>query len=114
MAYTYDDLKGMTLAQLREVARTLESPSVQGYSQMNKEHLLPAICAALDIDARHHAHAHASRGISAGFDRGPAKARLRALKAARDQAIVAHDSAQLHSIRREMHRLKHRLRTEAV
>jgi hypothetical protein len=110
MAYTYDDLKGMTLAQLREMARTLESPSVQGYTQMNKEHLLPAICAVLDIDARHHPHAHASHGISAGFDKGSAKARLRALKAARSQAIEVHDSAQLHSIRREMHMLKHKLR----
>jgi hypothetical protein len=110
MAYTYDDLKAMTLAQLRDVARTLESPSVQGYTQMNKEHLLPAICAVLGIDFHHHPHAHVSRGISAGFDRGSAKARLRLLKAARDQAITVHDNAQLHSIRREMHVLKHKLR----
>jgi hypothetical protein len=108
MAYTYDDLKGMTLAQLRDVARTIDSPSVQGYTQMNKEHLLPNICAALDIDTHH--HASSSRGISAGFDRGSAKARLRALKISRDEAITVHDSAQLHAIRREMHMLKHRLR----
>jgi hypothetical protein len=110
MAYTYDGLKGMTLAQLRDVARSVESPSLQGYTQMNKEHLLPAICAVLGIDSRHHPHAHVSGGISAGFDRGSAKARLRLLKAARDQAITVHDSAQLHSIRREIHALKHRLR----
>jgi hypothetical protein len=110
MAYTYDDLKEMTLAQLRDVARTLESPSVQGYTQMNKEHLLPAICAVLGVDSRHHPHAHVGHGISAGLDRGTAKARLRSLKAARDQAITVHDSAQLHSIRREMHTLKHKLR----
>jgi hypothetical protein len=109
MAYTYDELKGMTLAQLRDVAKTLESPSVQGYTQMNKEHLLPNICAALGIDTHHH-HPHLTRGISAGFDRASAKARLRALKAARDEAITVHDSAQLHAIRREMHSLKHRLR----
>ena len=108
MAYTYDDLKGMTVAQLRDIASTIESPSVQGYTQMNKEHLLPNICAALGIDTHH--HAHGSRGISAGFDRTSAKARLRALKTARDQAITVHDSAQLQSIRREMHVLKHRLR----
>jgi hypothetical protein len=109
MGYTYDDLKGMTLAQLRDVAKTIESPSVQGYTQMNKEHLLPNLCAALGIDTRHHTH-HAS-GISAGFDRSSAKARLRALKTARDQAITVHDSTQLHNIRREMHMLKHKLRS---
>src|SRR5262245_39881702 len=98
MAYTYDEPKGMTLAQLRDVARTLESPSVQGYTQMNKEHLLPNICAALGIDTHHHQHGHLSHGISAGFDKATAKERLRALKAARDRAITVHDSAQLHSI----------------
>jgi hypothetical protein len=99
----------MTLAQLRDVARTLESPAVQGYTQMNKEHLLPAICAVLGIDTHHH-HAHGSQGIAAGFDRGAVKMRLRTLKIAREQAIAAHDSAQLQGIRREMHTLKHRLR----
>src|SRR5919197_5276959 len=91
MAHTYDHLKAMTLAQLRDVARTLESPAVQGYTQMNKEHLLPAVCAALGIDTHHH-HAHAGRGIAAGFDRGAAKLRLRSLKTARELAIAAHDS----------------------
>ena len=110
MAYTYDGLKGMTLAQLRDVARSVDSPALQGFTQMNKEHLLPAICAVLGIDSRHHPHADVSGGISAGFDRGSVKARLRLLKAARDQAITVHDSAQLHSIRREIHALKHRLR----
>jgi hypothetical protein len=112
MAYTYDDLREMTIAQLRDVARTLDSPSLQGYTQMNKEHLLPNICGVLGIDTRHHLHGHASHGIPAGFDKGSAKARLRTLKAARDRAITVHDSAQLHSIRREMHTLKHRLRRE--
>jgi hypothetical protein len=110
MAYTYDGLKGMTLAQLRDVARSVDSPALQGFTQMNKEHLLPAICAVLGIDSRHHPQAHVRGGISAGFDRGSAKARLRLLKAARDQAITVHDSAQLHSIRREIHALKHKLR----
>jgi hypothetical protein len=110
MAYTYDGLKGMTLAQLRDVARSVDSPALQGFTQMNKEHLLPAICAVLGIDSRHHPQARVSGGISAGFDRGSVKARLRLLKAARDQAITVHDSAQLHSIRREIHALKHKLR----
>ena len=57
MEHTYHDLREMTVAQLREVAATLEHEAVQGYSQLNKEPLLLAICQALDIDP-----ARASRG----------------------------------------------------
>ena len=47
MAHTYQDLKEMTVAQLREVASGLEHEAVQGYTQLNKEHLLLAVCQAL-------------------------------------------------------------------
>ena len=42
MAPTYHDLKLMTVAQLRDMAKGLQHEAVQGYSQMNKDHLLPA------------------------------------------------------------------------
>ena len=47
MAYTYDALKAKTLAELRDIAKDLDAESVRGWSQMNKEHLLPAIAKAL-------------------------------------------------------------------
>ena len=51
MAYTYHELKEKTVQDLREIAKTVEKhDAVQGYSQMNKEHLLPALCRALGID----------------------------------------------------------------
>ena len=35
---------------------------MQGYTQMNKEHLLPAICKALDIKVEKH-HRHEAAGV---------------------------------------------------
>ena len=99
MAYTYDGLKGMTLAQLRDVARSVDSPALQGFTQMNKEHLLPAICKALGIEAFEH-HAAASA------EKAKLKARMRELKAARDKSMgSAADPAKLRAIRREYHAL---------
>jgi hypothetical protein len=114
MAYTYDELKAMTIADLREIARGLQ-PALQGYTQMNKEHLLPAICAALGVDTHHH-HRHAHHhhpGAHEAFDKTATKATLRTLRAERDRALDARDKDALHSIRRRMHALKHRLRVMA-
>ena len=47
MAPTYHELKEKTLAQLREIAKGIQDERVQGHSQMNKDHLLPAAEAVL-------------------------------------------------------------------
>jgi hypothetical protein len=99
MAHTYDELKAKTVAELREIAKD----AVQGASQMNKDHLLPALCQALGIDTHEHHTVH-------GIDKTAVKAQLRDLKAARDRAIDAHDHHQLKSVRRQMHRLNHQIR----
>ena len=49
MAHTYHELKKMTVAELREIAKEIPHDAVQGYSQMNKDHLLVAICKALNV-----------------------------------------------------------------
>ena len=54
MAYTFNELRGKTVAELREIARDIRHDAVQGYSQMNKSHLLPAVCLALGIDTVEH------------------------------------------------------------
>jgi uncharacterized protein YigA (DUF484 family) len=54
MAYTYEQLKHMTLADLREMAKGNEHEAVQGYTQMNKEHLVGALAKALGIQHTHH------------------------------------------------------------
>ena len=103
--YTYEQLKHQTVAQLREIAKDLDHEAVQGYTQLNKEHLIPAICTALGIDA--HAHHHE---VTGGFDKAAAKAKLRALKAERQAALEARDPARLRAVRRQRHSLNHRIR----
>ena len=104
---TFEDLKKKTVAELRDMAKGLTHDAVQGYTQMNKEHLLPAICNVLGIDvARHH--------VEAGFDKSAIKSRMKALHAERDKALEAHDSARLKEVRGELHALNHRLRAHIV
>ena len=104
MAQTYDQLKAKTIAELREMAQSIRDDRVQGYSQMNKEHLLPAICAVLGIDTHEH---HAVVGV----DKQGIKAKMRALKDQRAQALEAHDQDGLKSIRRQLHHMNHQLRS---
>ena len=106
MAHSYEELKGKTIAELRDIAKELTHEAVQGYTQMNKEHLLPALCTALDIDARAHHAAHGEVKLKA-------RARMKELRAKRQQAIDTRDNAALKVIRREYHRLNHQLRVDA-
>jgi hypothetical protein len=99
MAYTFDELKSKTVAELREIAKD----TVSGSSQMNKEHLLPALCKALGVETHAHHEVH-------GIDKSGIKAKLRELKAERDKLLDAHDRDRLRSIRRQMHRLNHQIR----
>ena len=104
MAYTYHELKDKTIQELREIAKSVEQhDAVQGYSQMNKDHLLPALCKALGIDALVHHHA-------VGIDKPSLKAKIRALKAKRAEALAAHDHATLKNVRRQIHRINRDIR----
>jgi hypothetical protein len=107
MAYSYEDLKKKTLEELREIAKGIEHDAVHGYTQMNKDHLLPAIYKALGIEA--HAHHHV-----VGLDKQSIKARMRKLRDERDAALQAHDRARLKAVRRELHRLNRRIRAATV
>jgi hypothetical protein len=107
MAYTYQELKEKTVQELREIAKGIENQdAVQGYSQLNKEHLLPAVCRALHIDMHEHHEV-------AGIDKAAIKARLRDLKKRRNAALDAHDSGALKSIRRQIHRCNRLIRVHA-
>ncbi len=103
MSYTYHDLKAKTVAELREIAKGIEHEAVKGYTQLNKDHLLVAVCTALKIST----HEHHATG---GFDKPAVKARMRALKQKRSEAIEAHDHALLRSVRRQIHALNHDIR----
>ncbi len=105
MAHTYEELKGMTVAQLRDVAK--ESGDVHGYSSMHKEHLLHQLCLAFGLEE--HVH-HEVKGI----DKASIKARIRELKAERDAALEARDRVQLKRTRRKIHRLKRQIHKATV
>ena len=103
-AYTLHDLKMKTIAELREIAKGIDHEAVKGHSQMNKDHLLPALCKALGIDTTEH---HTVVGI----DKAGIKSRMRQLKGKRAEAVEGGDHAALKSIRREMHHYNHQLRS---
>jgi len=110
MAETYEELKKKTIDELREIAKGIDNEAVKGYTQMNKEHLLPAVCKALGIDT----HVHHAQHAPSGVDKSGLKTKLRQLKTERDKALEAHDHAQLKSVRRQMHRLNRKLRAASV
>ena len=100
--HTYEELKGMTVVQLREVAKGIEHDAVRGYSQLRKDQLIPVICEALGIEM--HAHHEV-----VGIDKSEIKVQIKALKADRDTALEAHDHKELKLVRRKIHTLKRAL-----
>src|SRR5262245_14980857 len=103
MAYTLHELKEKTIQELRDIAKNVEQhDAVQGYSQMNKEHLLPALAQALGIHEHHDVK---------GVDKAAIKASMRQLREQRTAALTAHDPAKLKSVRRQLHRLNRQIRS---
>src|SRR5437867_12595186 len=108
VAYTYHELKEKTIQELREIAKTVEQhDAVQGYSQMNKDHLLPALCKALGVDTHEH---HAVVGI----DKAAIKAKMRELKKKRDSALETGDHDLLRNVRRQIHHLNRQIRAHVA
>ena len=106
MELSYEQLKHKTVAELRDMAKGIDHEAVQGYTQMNKDHLIVAISKALGIQHEHHA--------VVGVDKASIKARIRQLKSQRAAAIEAHDHAQLKVVRRTIHGLKRRIHKATV
>ena len=107
MAFTHHELKEKTIQELREIAKDIQHDAVQGYSQMNKEHLLPALCRALGIDIHEH---HDVKGI----DKAAIKAKMHEVKRQRDAALEAHDADRLRALRRQIHRLNRQIRAHVA
>lgn len=103
---TYEQLKHKTVAELRDMAKGIEHEAVQGYTQMNKDHLLVGLSKALGIQHEHHA--------VVGVDKSSIKVRIRELKTQRQAALTAHDRAQLKVVRRTIHRLKRQIHKATV
>ncbi len=107
MAHTFEELKHMNVSQLRDIAKGIDHEAVQGYTQLNKEHLLEAICTALHIDM--HVHHEV-----VGIDKVKVKREIKALKKKRDEILAGNDQSQLAAVRKEIKKQKNRLRAATV
>jgi hypothetical protein len=95
------------VAQLREIAASMDHETMKGYTKLNKEHLLEAVCKALNIDMHEH---HKVVGI----DKTAMKGKIKALKKKRDEALTSHGHKQLKMYRRQIHGLKRKIRKTMV
>jgi len=107
MAHTFIELKKKTVAELREIAKDIEHEAVQGYTQLNKEHLLTAICKALNIDT--HVH-HQVQGLN----KAGVKARIKTMKEKLAVAITAGDRKQIKFYHSQIHRQKRQIHKATV
>ena len=101
----YHELRLMTVAQLRDVAKGIEA--LTGSTQMHKEPLLALICRELGIVTHEHHEV-------VGIDKSAVKARVRELKVERAAALEAHDHPRIKRVRREIHHLKRKLRRATI
>jgi hypothetical protein len=108
MAHTFEELKKKTVAELRDIAAEIQDDALQGYSQMNKEHLLAQLCKALNIDMKSH------KKVAQGEAKAKYKSKITELKKARDEALTAGKSDVLKRVRRRIHFMKRGLRKAAV
>ena len=106
MAFTIEELRHKNIAELREMAKGIEHEAVQGYTQLNKEHLVVALAKALGIQHTHH--------DVVGVDKAVIKKRIRELKVKREAALSAHNHAELKAVRRNIHRLKRQIHKATV
>ena len=106
MEYTFEQLKHKTVAELRDIAKGNEHEALQGYTQLNKEHLLVALSTALGIKHEHH--------DVVGVDKAAIKSRIKEIKKTRDEALAAHDHKRLKVARRTIHRLKRQIHKATV
>jgi Rho termination factor, N-terminal domain. len=107
VAHTFEELKKKTVAELREIAAGIGHEAVKGYSQLNKEHLLAAMCKAMGIDM------HAHRTVVAD-NKADIKGKIKLLKAKRDEAVAKKDYKGLKQVRRRIHFMKRELHKAAV
>ncbi len=107
MAHTFEELKHKTVVELREIAKEVQHEAVEGASQMNKDHLLKALCTALHIEM----HAHHD---VVGIDKAAIKARIHELQKKRDTILASTERKELRGVLRQIHALKRTIRRATV
>lgn len=99
------DLQKMTVVKLREEA--LKYSHIAGVYAMDKGELLEALAAVYGIDIE-----AASRATREQFaaDKSTLKREIRVFKGQRDEALVAHNAAQVKQVRLAIKKRKRQLR----
>ncbi len=100
----FHELKGMTVAQLRGVAK---EAGITGSSQMRKGDLLKEVCDQLKIEMHEHHDV-------VGLDKASIKKRIKELKMQRDVAVASHNAQETKKVRRQIHRLKRKIHQATV
>jgi hypothetical protein len=108
MAYTYDQLSQMTVADLRKIADGIEHEVLHGHNTMHKEKLLPALCKALNIEG------HLHHNVAGGVNKASLKSEIRKWKKQRAEALSKKDYAKLSEVRQHIHDLKVKLRRSII
>ncbi len=101
----WHELTKHKVVELREMMKE-HLPDVTGVTQMKKDRLIELLAEKLEISKPH-------KTIQPGKGKRAMKARIRELKGQRAAALEAGDKQALHRARREIHRLKRRLRRAA-
>ena len=104
----YHELEKMTVAKLREMAK--EYPELTGATAMKKEDLISTIAEKLGIETVESGKAAA---VAGGADRTDIKAQIRELKKQRAEALKDKSREQLRVTRKQLHRLRRKLRKAA-
>jgi protein-arginine kinase activator protein McsA len=106
-SFTYEQLKEMTVVQLREIAQGLrkDHEELEGYATKHKEQLLPMLCKVLGVHTHHAAKGEAKTHL---------KMQIHRLRAKRDEMLKANKKDQLPTIHHQIHVLKHKLRRIAA
>jgi hypothetical protein len=108
MAYTYEELKKQTVAQLRDIAESLgDRAELHGFRTMHKEELLPSLCHVLGIEDHEHHEV-------VGIDKRAIKGKIQVLKEARDAALEARDLDEYRTAIKQIRKLKRTLRRAMV
>lgn len=107
MDYNFHDLKKMKATELKEIAKGIDHDAVHGYTTMNKDHLVIALCKALNIEMHEHHEV-------VGLDKIRIKSQIRILKKDRDKAIEAKNHNELKVVRTKIKKLKHELKKATV
>jgi hypothetical protein len=99
----WHELEKKKVDELREMAK--ERAGAEGTSGLRKEQLVEIVAAALGIEKPHL--------VAEGIDKKAIKAKIRLLKSEVVSALEANDRPTVRRKRRQIHRLKRRIRQAA-